>query len=136
MAGDQVLAALERALRTTPRTGTLTALVRVGAIGGDVSVAEAMAEHIADALRSHDVVEGLGDGVAVLLRGVQDLPNAVEVAHRVCAVAQRIGPACAGVTVLNTGEAIASVSLRAQGALDLARDAGPGAVVSSPPLPA
>lgn len=136
MKDDEVLAELERVLRSTPRTGVLTAVVRIGLVKPDDDANARVAEHIDAALRGDDVVGTSETGVTVLLRGVQDLRNATQVARRICDVVQQIAPACAGVTVLNRGEATASVSLRAQGALDLALDAGPGTVVSSPPLTA
>ena len=136
MKDDEVLAELERVLRSTPRTGVLTAVVRIGLVSPDDDANARVAEHIDAALRGDDVVGTSETGVTVLLRGVQDLRNATQVARRICDVAQHIGPACAGVTILNRGEATASVSLRAQGALDLALDGGPGSVVSSPPLTA
>lgn len=133
---DEVLAELERLLRSTPRTGVLTAVVRIGLVEPDDDAIARMAEHIDAALRSDDVVGTSDTGVTVLLRGVQDLRNAVQVARRMCELVQQIASACAGVTILNRGEATASVSLRAQGALDLALGGGPGTVVSSPPLTA
>lgn len=133
---DEVLGELERLLRSTPRTGVLTAVVRLGVVSPDDEAVDRMAQHIDALLRSDDVVGTSETGVTVLLGGVQDLRNAMQVARRICDVAQQIAPACAGVTILHSGEATTSVSWRAQGALDLALGGGPGTVVSSPPLTA
>lgn len=136
MVDDDILAEVTRTLSATPRTGQHSALMRMSVVSGDVEQAGRFARCVAQALRSGDLVHQEGSEISVLLRGVQDLPNALQVARRIAASSQEFGPVCAGVTLLIQGESSASVSLRAQGALDLAVDAGPGSVVSSPPLPA
>lgn len=130
---------LEQLLAVRPRTGVRNALVRVGpAVPADASGSRlrVVVAAVEDAVRSGDgVAVGGDDDVLVLLRGVQDLQIAIKVARKVCAAATAVVPSCAGVTLANRGESAESVLVRARGALDLAREAGPGQVISSPPWP-
>lgn len=94
-----------------------------------------LASCLSDVVRGGDVVaRGQDDDLVVLLRGIQDLRSAVMVAEKLSAAGAAVRPVCVGVTLVQPGEGLASVMARAQGALDMAVDIGPGRVMSSPPL--
>ena len=127
---------LEWLMSVKPRTGALTAVVRCAALAevGDDEFT-ALGSALADAVRGGDLVaHGPARDYTVLLRGVHDLTTAHAVAVKLCAAANAVLPACVGVTLVHQGESVPSVLLRAQGALDMALEAGAGQVTSSPPM--
>mgnify|MGYP006281717795 CR=1 FL=1 len=144
MAGDdlgpqrEVAHELEELLVQQPRTGLRDALVRVGPVvaQGAPDVLDPMAAAVERMVRAGDGVSpGAGDDLLVLLRGVHDIPVALAVARKICVAAGEVAPAAAGVTLINRGESATSALVRARGALDLAREAGAGQVISSPLWP-
>jgi hypothetical protein len=144
---DGVLQQLEVVGRTIMRTGTRTALVACYPCGAQVAgldpedlVAE-LTEVLPNLLREGDLVSRDDAGrLFVLLQGVQDLPNAIVVVGRLRDALTAAAPdgtwssICFGVTLVSRGEGSQGLVDRAIGALMLAQGAGPGRIVSSPPL--
>jgi diguanylate cyclase len=99
---------------------------------------------ISDTLRSGDLVARIDAGqLVVILRGVHDLKGALRVVERIQAevnepVLLPIGDIeqsmSAGVTLIHRGESVDSVLDRAEGALELAVQAGANRIITSPPL--
>lgn len=152
---DQVLNEVAWLLSATPRTGKETAVVTCeltelpavtkehGRLASE-EVIEVVSGRISDSLRSGDLVARLdANRVLVLLRGVHDLKGAVEVVHRLQESVNEpivlddgeveVSLTC-GATLISRGESVDSVLERSEGALDLAISAGPGRVITSPPL--
>jgi GGDEF domain-containing protein len=152
---DQVVNEVAWLLSATPRTGKETAVVTCeltalpdvtrehGRLASE-EVIEVISGRISDALRSGDLVARIdATRLLVLLRGVIDLKGAVSVVDRIQeAVVEPVvldeyeieQEMCAGVTLISRGESVDSVLERSEGALDLAVAAGPGRVITSPPM--
>lgn len=152
---EQLLHEVAWLLSATPRAGKETAVVtcelthlpevtRVHGRLASEEVVEIVMGRISDSLRSGDRVARLDPTrLLMVLRGVRDLPGSVEVIARVQdVIAEPIALAdgdvvqtmAAGVTLVSQGESAASVLSRSAGALDLAVHAGPGKVITSPPM--
>lgn len=152
---EQMINEVAWLLSSTPRTGKETAVVTCeltdlaavtrahGRLASE-EVIEVVSGRISDSLRSGDLVARTDvNRLLVLLRGVHDLKNAVEVVGRLQeAVTEPIvlddgeveQTLTAGATLISRGESVDSVLERSAGALELALSAGPGRVVTSPPL--
>lgn len=142
-------------LSATPRTGREIAVAccgldhftelneRLGRDAGD-EVLRVVAGRISDALRSGDLVARLdSDRFMVILRGVHHLRGSIRVANKMRAVVEDPIPLSTGdiqqtmsvgVTIISRGESVDSVLERAEGALQMAKDAGRNLVMSSPPI--
>lgn len=152
---EQLLHEVAWLLSATPRAGKETAVVtcelthlpevtRVHGRLASEEVVEIVMGRISDSLRSGDRVARLDPTrLLMVLRGVGDLADAVEVLARVQdVVAEPVALAdgdvvqtlAAGVTLVSRGESADSVLKRSAGALDLAVEAGPGRVITSPPM--
>ena len=152
---DQMLNEVAWLLSATPRTGKETAVVTCALTDLEVislqhgaaaaaEVVDVITGRMSDALRSGDLVARIDvDRLLVILRGVHDLPGAVTVMERMQeSLAEPIGldsgdvvqNICVGVTLISRGESVDSVLDRSEGALDLAVSAGPGRIITSPPL--
>lgn len=152
---DQVLNEVAWLLSATPRTGKETAVVTCeltelpavtkehGRLASE-EVIDVVSGRISDSLRSGDLVARLdANRLLVILRGVHDLKGSVEVVKRMQeAVTESIilddgevevSLTC-GTTLISRGEGVDSVLERSEGALELAISAGPGRVITSPPL--
>ncbi len=152
---DQVVNEVAWLLSATPRTGKETAVVtcelsnlpdvtrEYGRLASE-EVIEVISGRIADALRSGDLVARIDAArLLIMLRGVADLKGAVSVVARIQEtlvepvvldegeIEQEL---CAGVTLISRGESVDSVLERSEGALDLAVAAGPGRIITSPPM--
>ena len=152
---EQVLNEIAWLLSATPRTGKETAVVTCSLEdlpalhaehGRRVSdeVVTVLLGRISDTLRSGDLVARIDAGqLVVILRGVHDLKGALRVVERIQAevnepVLLPIGDIeqsmSAGVTLIQRGESVDSVLDRAEGALELAVQAGANRIITSPPL--
>lgn len=152
---DQLMHEVAWLISATPRSGRETAVVtceltqlpEVTRIQGRLAseeVVEVVMGRISDSLRSGDRVARLDPTrLLMVLRGVRDLHDAVEVLARVQDVlsepitlpgGQVQEPLAAGVTLVSRGESADSVLSRSAGALELALQAGPGKVITSPPM--
>lgn len=152
---DQVLNEIAWLLSATPRTGKETAVVSCSLEG----LSDLQAEHgrqvsdevmqvllgrVSDALRSGDLVARIDQAqLVVILRGVHDLKGAVRVAERMQKavnepVSMPFGDVeqgmSVGLTLIQRGESVDSVLDRAEGALELAVQAGTNRIITSPPL--
>lgn len=152
---DQVLNEIAWLLSATPRTGKETAVVSCslddipalrdehGRMVSD-EVVNVLVGRISDSLRSGDLVARIDQAqLIVILRGVQDLKGALRVVERLHKavtepVAMRFGDVeqgmSAGLTLIQRGESVDSVLDRSEGALEMAVQAGPNHIVTSPPM--
>jgi diguanylate cyclase (GGDEF)-like protein len=142
-------------LSATPRTGKEVAVACCGldrftelnsALGRDTGdeVLRVVAGRITDALRSGDLVARWeGDRFLVVLRGVHHLRGAIRVANKIRAVVEDPitvngdevhQTVSVGVTLISRGESVDSVLERAEGAMQMSKDAGRNLVMSSPPI--
>jgi len=152
---EQLLHEVAWLLTATPRSGTETAVVTCeltqlpevtrthGRLASE-EVVEVVMGRISDSLRSGDRVARLDAArVLMVLRGVRDLRDSVEVLARVQDVMSEpialpdgdvLEPLAAGITLVSWGESADSVLSRSAEALELALQAGPGRVITSPPM--
>lgn len=130
-----------------PRAGSRHAVVACDTADGRLRrmpagpESDALLARLIEGLRSTDAaVREPGGLFLVILDRVSDLPDAVAVGERISRAyvdssgADEDARLCCGVTLVELGESEASLVTRAHGALALAQDAGPGRIVSSPPL--
>lgn len=152
---EQVLNEVAWLLSATPRTGKEIAVASIdlddldyinkeyGREAGD-EVLRIVTDRISDALRSGDLVARLEDDqLLVVLRGVHHLRGAIRVANKIRVAVEDPIPmpfgdivqtVSVGVTLISRGESVDSVLQRAEGAMEMAKDAGCNTVMSSPPI--
>ncbi len=152
---EQVLNEIGWLLSATPRTGKETAVVSCslddipalheqhGRMVSD-EVVQVLLGRISDALRSGDLVARIDQAqLVVILRGVHDLKGALRVVERMQksvneAITLAFGDVeqgmSVGLTLIQRGESVDSVLDRSEGALEMAVQAGPNRIITSPPM--
>lgn len=139
---DGVLDQLAVARRAYHRTGTRNALVACLPCHSATHDAAALDEALValpSVLRDGDLLGSDDDGrLFIVLSGVQGLPNALAVTTKIrdalTSVAPHTRELCFGVTLAGIDESRQTLVDRAIGALMLAQGAGPGRIVTSPPI--